>query len=106
LALLNAAFSLEADLRRTYISILELGHQQPTLTTILKLAKPLKHSSQEIVGKVEAELRQGAPGAGGNDIGQDAQPHVAEMAAFCAAVSVQSAGSEECMLRAMHTRLF
>lgn len=30
----------EADLRRTYISILELGQQQPSLTTILKLAKP------------------------------------------------------------------
>lgn len=48
----------EADIRRTYVSILELGHQQPTLTTILKLAKPLKHSAQEIVGLVEAELHQ------------------------------------------------
>lgn len=48
----------EADLRRTYISILELGHQQPTLTTILKLAKPLKYSAQEIVGFVEAEIHQ------------------------------------------------
>jgi transcriptional regulator with XRE-family HTH domain len=48
----------EADLRRTYISILELGQQQPTLTTILKLGKPLKRSAQEIVGLVEAELRQ------------------------------------------------
>lgn len=50
----------EADLRRTYVSILELGQQQPTLTTILKLAKPLKHSAQDIVGMVEAELRQGS----------------------------------------------
>jgi transcriptional regulator with XRE-family HTH domain len=50
----------EADLRRTYISILELGHQQPTLTTILKLAKPLKYSAQDIVGMVESELRQRA----------------------------------------------
>ena len=47
----------EADLRRTYVSILELGHQQPTLTTILKLARPLKRSVQEIVGLVETELR-------------------------------------------------
>ena len=46
----------EADLRRTYVSILELGQQQPSLVTILKLAKPLKHSAQEIVGMVEAEL--------------------------------------------------
>lgn len=46
----------EADLRRTYISILELGQQQPSLATILKLAKPLKHSAQEVVGMVEAEI--------------------------------------------------
>jgi transcriptional regulator with XRE-family HTH domain len=49
----------EADLRRTYVSILELGQQQPTLTTILKLAKALKRSGQEIVGLVEAEMLQG-----------------------------------------------
>lgn len=49
----------EADLRRTYISILELGQQQPTLTTIFKLAKPLRRSAQEIVGLVEAEMHQG-----------------------------------------------
>lgn len=47
----------EADLRRTYVSILELGRQQPTLTTILKLAKPLKRSAREIVGMVELELQ-------------------------------------------------
>ena len=49
----------EANLRRTYVSILELGHQQPTLTTLLKLAKPLKRSAQEIVGLVEAEMQVG-----------------------------------------------
>jgi transcriptional regulator with XRE-family HTH domain len=47
---------LDADLRRTYISILELGQQQPTLTTILKLAKPLGVPAKEIVGLVENEL--------------------------------------------------
>jgi transcriptional regulator with XRE-family HTH domain len=49
----------EADLRRTYVSILELGQQQPTLTTILKLAKALRRSAQELVGLVEAEMHQG-----------------------------------------------
>ena len=49
----------EADLRRTYISILELGQQQPTLTTILKLAKGLNCSGQEIIRQVEAELQRG-----------------------------------------------
>ncbi len=48
----------EADLRRTYISILELGQQQPTLTTILKLAKPLRTSAHEMVGLVEEELNK------------------------------------------------
>ena len=47
----------DADLRRTYVSILELGQQQPSLSTILKLAKPLKHSAQELVGMVETEIR-------------------------------------------------
>lgn len=46
----------EAGLRRTYISILELGNQQPTLTTILKLSDALGCSASEIVKQVEAEL--------------------------------------------------
>jgi transcriptional regulator with XRE-family HTH domain len=49
---------LDADLRRTYISILELGQQQPSLTTILKIAKGLNRSAREIVGLVEEELAQ------------------------------------------------
>lgn len=50
----------EADLRRTYISILELGQQQPSLATVLKLAKALKQSGQELIGLVEAEIRLGS----------------------------------------------
>lgn len=50
----------EADLRRTYVSILELGQQQPSLATILKLAKALKQSGQTLVGLVEAEIRLGS----------------------------------------------
>jgi transcriptional regulator with XRE-family HTH domain len=48
--------AFEAGLRRTYVSILELGQQQPTLTTIIKLAAPLGRSAGEIVSAVEAEL--------------------------------------------------
>lgn len=48
--------SFEAELRRTYISILELGQQQPSLTTILKLANALGRPAQEIMGMVELEL--------------------------------------------------
>ncbi len=47
---------LEADLLRTFISLLELGQQQPTLTTILKLSKALGRSAKDIVGLVEIEL--------------------------------------------------
>ena len=43
----------EADLRRTFISLLELGQQQPTLTTIIRLARPLNTSAARIVGSVE-----------------------------------------------------
>jgi transcriptional regulator with XRE-family HTH domain len=31
----------EADIRSTYVNILELGQQQPSLSTIIKLAKAL-----------------------------------------------------------------
>ena len=47
---------LEADLRRTFISVLELGQQQPTLTTIFKLAKALKVPASKIIGLVEIAL--------------------------------------------------
>ena len=50
----------EADLRRTYVSILELGQQQPSLATILKLAKALNQSGQELIGLVDAEIRLGS----------------------------------------------
>ncbi|MFM9966941.1 MAG: helix-turn-helix domain-containing protein [Burkholderiales bacterium] len=51
----------EADLRRTYISILELGQQQPTLTSILKLANGLGRSAQEVIALVEAEIARKRP---------------------------------------------
>jgi len=50
-------FGFEADLRRTYISILELGQQQPSLASILKIAKALNCSASELVAKVEEEIR-------------------------------------------------
>ena len=47
---------LEADLRRTFVSLLELGHQQPTITTIFKLAIALKCNPSRIVQRVEEML--------------------------------------------------
>lgn len=49
-------FGFEADLRRSYVSILELGQQQPSLTTILKVAKALRFPAQDLIGLVEGEL--------------------------------------------------
>lgn len=48
----------EADLRRTYVSILELGQQQPSLSTILKIASALKIPAHELIEHVEFELNQ------------------------------------------------
>lgn len=46
----------EADLRRTFVSILELGQQQPTLQTIFKLSKALEIKPSELVKLVEEKL--------------------------------------------------
>jgi transcriptional regulator with XRE-family HTH domain len=48
----------EAELRRTYISILELGQQQPSLTSILKLAKALNCAPGKLVDLADEELKQ------------------------------------------------
>lgn len=46
----------EADLRRTFVSILELGQQQPTLTTICKIAKVFEMQPSELLREVEKEF--------------------------------------------------
>ena len=43
----------EAELERNYISMLELGQRQPTLTTLFKLAAPLKTPPSKIVMLLE-----------------------------------------------------
>lgn len=55
--LTQEGLGLEADLRRTFISVLELGQQQPTLTTILKLADVLDVKPSKILDLVDQELR-------------------------------------------------
>lgn len=46
----------EADLRRTSVSLLELGQQQPSLTTILKLAAALDRRPGELLDLTAHEL--------------------------------------------------
>jgi len=44
------------DLDRTYISLLERGLRQPTITTIFKLAKALNISPSALIEKVERQI--------------------------------------------------
>ena len=46
-----------ADLQRNYISLIELGHNQPTITTIFKLAGALNIKPSELMILVENELK-------------------------------------------------
>jgi len=62
---------LDADLRRTFVSILELGQQQPTLTTILKLAKVLEVRPSKILELVERELQELSPRGSINSLPPD-----------------------------------
>jgi transcriptional regulator with XRE-family HTH domain len=50
--------SQESGLDRSYISLLERGLRQPSLTTILQLAKGLNASSIELIFKVEELLNE------------------------------------------------
>jgi len=48
----------ESGLDRTFISLLERGLRQPSLTSILELSKALNISSVEIISAVEALLNE------------------------------------------------
>lgn len=50
----------EADLRRTYVSILELGQQQPSLTTLFKIANALDMPAARLIDLVEREIKTAA----------------------------------------------
>lgn len=56
--LTQEALGFEANLRRTYVSILELGQQQPSLTSILKIAAALGVTGADLIEQVEAEIAQ------------------------------------------------
>lgn len=43
----------EAELQRNYVSLMERGIHQPTITTLIKLAIPLGCTAAEIVDEVE-----------------------------------------------------
>jgi transcriptional regulator with XRE-family HTH domain len=51
--------ALDADIRRTYVSLIELGQNQPTVTTIFKLSKALKTTPSKFIKLVEIEFLKG-----------------------------------------------
>ena len=55
------ALALEADLQRNYISLIERGINQPTITTIFKLAAALEVSPSDMMSLVEAQTGLSSP---------------------------------------------
>ncbi len=56
------ALALEAGVDRTFISLLERGGRQPTLTTLWKLARVLDVAPSDLVGRTERVVRGGRRG--------------------------------------------
>lgn len=48
---------LEAEIQRNYISLIELGHNQPTVSTIFKLSKALKIKPAKLIQLVDDEFQ-------------------------------------------------
>lgn len=48
--------ALEAGLQRNYISLLELGQNQPTITTLFKLAVVLSIEPEQLIQAVRIEM--------------------------------------------------
>ena len=58
--LTQEGLGFEADLRRTFVSTLELGQKQPTLATIFKLSIGLGIKPSKLIELVELELEDSA----------------------------------------------
>jgi transcriptional regulator with XRE-family HTH domain len=61
-SLSQEALALESELDRTFISLLERGLRQPSLTTILQLAGPLGIAPDELVVQVVGLLSRSEDG--------------------------------------------
>lgn len=56
--LTQEGLGLDADLRRTFVSLLELGQQQPTLTTIFKISSALNIEPSRMLELVEQRISE------------------------------------------------
>ena len=54
--LTQEALSIDSGLSRAYISELEMGHKDPSLYTIFKLASALKIKPSSIIDEVERQI--------------------------------------------------
>ncbi len=54
--LTQEALSIESSLSRAYFSELEMGHKDPSLFTIFKLATALKIKPSTIIDEVERQI--------------------------------------------------
>ena len=50
------ALGFESELQRNYVSLIELGKYQPTISTVFKLAYALKVTPSSLIKLVELEL--------------------------------------------------
>jgi transcriptional regulator with XRE-family HTH domain len=57
-AISQERLALESQLDRTFISLLERGLRQPSLTTILQIAKALEVTPEELVASVTRMLAE------------------------------------------------
>lgn len=48
---------LESELQRNYISSLELGEKQPSITSIFKLSRALKIRPSKLIALIESEMK-------------------------------------------------
>ena len=53
---------LEAGVQRNFVSLIETGQNQPTITTIVKLARALGMKASELVAEAEREGHTGPRG--------------------------------------------
>ena len=49
---------LESGVQRNFISLIETGQNQPTITTIARLARALGMKASELVAEAEREVRR------------------------------------------------
>jgi transcriptional regulator with XRE-family HTH domain len=63
-SLSQSELALKTDLDRTFISLLERGERQPSLTTLFQIAKVLKTPPSDLVRQVERAHKKGNRSSG------------------------------------------